>query len=233
MRYCTISSYPFEAARCCDREEQDEADHIVRDSIVKKQKEMRYICSARGNTNQGSPPVVVSVFGVGAGADEGLELVDVAVEGGIVDPQRELRLLFADVERDVRLQLLHPPAVLAVLRQVAQDPPPVHEVDLHDVGEGLLVQAQEAAEIAHAHRVRLRDVAQDGDLAERAARLQQQEGLLLAVFADAGPFLHQHRTGHMYVQISDTQVVKEQDGDHEEPQRYLKVKASSTSTTCR
>jgi hypothetical protein len=145
---------------------------------------------------QRSPAVVVRVLGVGPSPDEALKLVEVAVEGGGVDPQRELRLLLADVERDVRLQMLHPPVAL---RQVAQDPPPVHEVDLQDVGEGLLVQAEEPAELAHAHRVRLRDVAEDGYLAERAARLQHQERLFLAVLTYADAFLHRHVKGKMVV----------------------------------
>jgi len=63
---------------------------------------------------QRSPPVVVSVLGIGPSPDQTFQLVQVAVEGGAVDPQGELRLLLPDVERDVRLQLLDPPAILAL-----------------------------------------------------------------------------------------------------------------------
>uniref|UniRef100_A0A0A9CQY3 GSVIVT00032933001, SOR n=1 Tax=Arundo donax TaxID=35708 RepID=A0A0A9CQY3_ARUDO len=132
--------------------------------------------------------VVVGVLGVGAGADQAFELVQVAVEGGAVDPQDELRLLLPDVEGDIRFQLLDPPAVLVVLGEVAQDPPPVDEVDLQDVGKGLLVEPEEAAELADADRVGLRDVAEDRDLAEGALWLQHQESLLLAVFTNANTF---------------------------------------------
>jgi len=52
---------------------------------------------------QRSPPVVVSVLGIGPSPDQAFQLVQVAVEGGAVDPQGELRLLLPDVERDVRL----------------------------------------------------------------------------------------------------------------------------------
>jgi len=47
------------------------------------------------------------------------------------------------------------------LGEIAQDPPPVDEVDLQDVGEGLLVETQEPAELTDADRVGLRDVAED------------------------------------------------------------------------
>jgi len=47
------------------------------------------------------------------------------------------------------------------LGEIAQDPPPVDEVDLQDVGEGLLVETQKPAELTDADRVGLRDVAED------------------------------------------------------------------------
>lgn len=63
---------------------------------------------------QWSAPVVVGVLGVGPGPDQAFQLLQVAVEGGAVDPEGELRLLLPDVERNVRLELLHPPAILAL-----------------------------------------------------------------------------------------------------------------------
>lgn len=47
------------------------------------------------------------------------------------------------------------------LGEIAQDPPPVDEVDLQDVGQGLLIETQEPTELADADRVGLRDVAED------------------------------------------------------------------------
>ena len=80
-------------------------------------------------------------------------------------------------------------AYVRYLGEVAQDPPPVDEVDLQDVGKGLLVETQEPAELTDADSVGLRDVAEDRDLAEGALWLQHQQCLLLAVFTNANTFL--------------------------------------------
>jgi hypothetical protein len=58
--------------------------------------------------------VIVGVLGISPCPDQAFQLVQVAVESGAVDPQGELRLLLPDVERDVRFQLLHPSAILAL-----------------------------------------------------------------------------------------------------------------------
>ena len=80
-------------------------------------------------------------------------------------------------------------AYVRYLGEVAQDPPPVDEVDLQDVGKGLLVETQQLAELTDADSVGLRDVAEDRNLAEGALWLQHQQSLLLAVFTNANTFL--------------------------------------------